>query len=106
MHDSGIVQDFGTAQSLSRPRSRTEKTTGDTGSNNDALNGFMVPQPDGRYIDNDIQNDMDPLEYEFLQQQVGSDDIDESALLMDSLAITNNSSLNGSRSSLVRYMCF
>lgn len=105
LHDSGIVQDFVTAPSLSRTRSRSGKSTVNTGSNHDTLNGFMLPQLEGRYIDNDTQHDMDPLEYEFLQQQIGSDDNDENALLMDSLAITSNS-LNGSRSSLVSYMYF
>ena len=63
------------------------------------MNGFSSHH-NGRFIDNDTKYEMDPLEYEFLQQRIGSDDNDENGPLMDSLAITNNS-LSGSRSSLV-----
>ena len=105
LHDSGIGQDVGVTQLVSRPRSRHGKAGSDGGSSHsNQLNGLDA-QENGGYADNGIQYDMDPLEYEFLQQQTGADEIVENGLLMDSLAINSNS-LSGSRSSLVCSLYF
>ena len=101
LYDSGIGQDVGVAQPLSMPSLNNGKPTVNGGSSPDVKNGFGT-QTNDQFSDNGIQYDMDPLEYEFLQQQINSDDIDENGILMDSLAITSNS-LSGSRTSLVCY---
>ena len=99
MYDSGIGQDS-RATPQSSPVSRKEiGNAAKYAMRNVAMNGFNSDQ-NGRFIDNDPKYEMDPLEYEFLQQRVGSDDNDENGPLMDSLAITSNS-LSGSRNSLV-----
>ena len=91
--------------SLSARRSRHGRAGSDSGSstgNHVRTNGGEQHAGDRR--SNVIPADMDPLEYEFLQQQtnsdVDSDDRLQGSNLMDSLAINGNS-LNGSRSSLV-----
>ena len=105
LYDSGIGQDGGSHLSLSARRSRHGRAGSDSGSstgNHARMNGGEQHVGDRR--SNVVPSDMDPLEYEFLQQQansdVDSDDRLQGSNLMDSLAINGNS-LNGSRSSLV-----
>lgn len=98
LYDSGIGQDVGSSKYLPRPISRNGKTESDGGSSlGSQLNGL---DQNGGFMDNGIQLDLDPLEYEFLKQQANSGDVGENGVLMDSLAIHSNS-LNGSQSSLV-----
>eukprot|EP00112_Aurelia_sp_Birch-Aquarium-sp1_P015853 Seg3542.1 transcript_id=Seg3542.1/GoldUCD/mRNA.D3Y31 product="Protein still life isoforms C/SIF type 2" protein_id=Seg3542.1/GoldUCD/D3Y31 len=104
LYDSGIGQDGGCHLSLSARRSRHGRAGSDSGSstgNHVRTNGGEKHFGDRR--SNGIPADMDPLEYEFLQQQtnsdIDSDDRLQGSNLMDSLAINSNS-LNGSRSSL------
>ena len=71
------------------------------------LNGVVQNDSDqnGRLADNGIQSDMDPLEYEFLQQQANLGDIGENGRLSNSIGVSGNS-LSGSRSSLVCQILF
>ena len=103
LYDSGIGHEVGNSLPLPKGQLRHNHAGSDSGSshgNHIDMNGINHRQSNG-VSDNDIPNDMDPLEYDFLQQQVNG--IEDNNLLMDSLAINSNS-LSGSRSSLVRIL--